>query len=95
MSSSRNSKTLLLEPTQAGIEKASKLLENDELVAFPTETVFGLGASAISNGAVKKIFKVKERPSYNPLIVHISDPQHIFLWANVPVLAQKLIDCFY
>ena len=84
MSSSRNSKTLLLEPNQAGIEKASELLRNDELVAFPTETVFGLGASAISSVAVKKIFKVKERPSYNPLIVHISDPQHIFLWANVP-----------
>lgn len=54
------------------IESAAQLLRSDELVAFPTETVYGLGANAMSTTAVSKIFEAKGRPSDNPLIVHIS-----------------------
>ncbi len=58
--------------TDEGINKAARLLKQDELVAFPTETVYGLGANALSEKAVKKIFSAKGRPEDNPLIVHIS-----------------------
>ncbi|KAJ3210967.1 hypothetical protein HK099_008141 [Clydaea vesicula] len=54
------------------LEAAAKLLRNDNVVAFPTETVYGLAANALSENSVLKIFKVKGRPSDNPLIVHIS-----------------------
>jgi L-threonylcarbamoyladenylate synthase len=55
------------------ISHAAKVLKNGGLVAFPTETVYGLGANALDEGAVKKIFTAKGRPSDNPLIVHIAD----------------------
>ncbi len=53
------------------LEQAKKLLESDQLVVFPTETVYGLGANAFSDEAIKKIYEVKGRPSNNPLIVHV------------------------
>ena len=59
------------------IQKAKELLLKDELVIFPTETVYGLGANALSSRAVQKIFEAKERPSSNPLIVHIYSPLQI------------------
>ncbi len=54
------------------IEKASQIIRNGGLVAFPTETVYGLGANALNPIAVAKIFELKERPSFDPLIVHIA-----------------------
>ena len=53
------------------IESALKFLYMDELIAIPTETVYGLAANAFSEDAVKKIFELKQRPIFNPLIVHI------------------------
>ncbi|POW16178.1 hypothetical protein PSHT_06817 [Puccinia striiformis] len=58
--------------TASGIQSAVKLIQSEDLVAFPTETVYGLGASALSSTAVSKIYKAKGRPSDNPLIVHVS-----------------------
>ncbi|PLW13240.1 hypothetical protein PCANC_18021 [Puccinia coronata f. sp. avenae] len=58
--------------TAAGIQAAAQVIRSEDLVAFPTETVYGLGASALSTTAVSKIFKAKGRPSDNPLIVHVS-----------------------
>ena len=55
------------------IEAAADLLRNNEVVAFPTETVYGLGAVVASDEAVSKIFTAKGRPGDNPLIVHIGD----------------------
>ncbi|KAI8453458.1 SUA5 protein [Phakopsora pachyrhizi] len=63
------------ERTSAAIKRAARLIESDSLVAFPTETVYGLGADATSSAAVSKIFNTKGRPSDNPLIVHISDAE--------------------
>jgi L-threonylcarbamoyladenylate synthase len=54
------------------IEKAAALLKAGELVAFPTETVYGLGGDALSDRAVAKIYETKGRPTFNPLIVHVS-----------------------
>ncbi len=64
--------TLKLKTTAEDITAAAEILRNDGIVAIPTETVYGLAASAYSNGAVEKVFKAKGRPQDNPLIVHIS-----------------------
>jgi L-threonylcarbamoyladenylate synthase len=58
---------------QKQIEEAAQIIRNGGLVAFPTETVYGLGANALNPFAVAKIFELKERPSFDPLIVHIAD----------------------
>ncbi|HRM20897.1 MAG TPA: Sua5/YciO/YrdC/YwlC family protein, partial [Trichococcus flocculiformis] len=55
------------------IDEAAELLKAGDLIAFPTETVYGLGAIASNDEAVKNVYKVKGRPSDNPLIVHVSD----------------------
>jgi L-threonylcarbamoyladenylate synthase len=57
----------------AGIAEAARLIKAGEVVAFPTETVYGLGADATNDAAVARIFAVKGRPSFNPLIVHVAD----------------------
>lgn len=77
------------------IEAAQKLMSN-EVVAFPTETVYGLGGNAKSDDAVVKIFEAKGRPGDNPLIVHISDREqiHSFIKA-VPEKAKSLMDAFW
>jgi L-threonylcarbamoyladenylate synthase len=77
------------------IGRAAALLRAGELVAFPTETVYGLGADASNPEAVAKIFAAKGRPADHPLIVHISDAAHLERWArDIPaeahVLAQAL-----
>ena len=55
------------------IERAAQLIRDGELVALPTETVYGLGADATNERAVAKIFEAKGRPTFNPLIVHVLD----------------------
>ena len=62
------------DPTPASIAKAARLLREGKLVAFPTETVYGLGADATSDAAVAAIFAAKGRPRFNPLIVHVENP---------------------
>ncbi|MFA6460996.1 MAG: L-threonylcarbamoyladenylate synthase [Candidatus Woesearchaeota archaeon] len=87
-------KTLLLKPAQ--ISKAAKILQQGGLVAFPTETVYGLGANALDEKAVKKIFVAKGRPADNPLIVHIADKKMLpALVKIVPSSAKKLIKKFW
>jgi L-threonylcarbamoyladenylate synthase len=77
------------------IEAAQKLKEN-EVVAFPTETVYGLGGNAKSDEAVLKIFNAKGRPGDNPLIVHISDREQIRpLVKAIPEKAKLLMDAFW
>lgn len=68
-----NRKTLRLSTSEEDIEKAGQIIRNGGLVAFPTETVYGLGADALNEKAVKSIYQAKGRPSDNPMIVHISD----------------------
>ena len=52
------------------LKKAKKSIENNNVIGLPTETVYGLAANAYSNKAVKKIFKLKKRPKFNPIIIH-------------------------
>ncbi|MCX7905581.1 MAG: L-threonylcarbamoyladenylate synthase, partial [Elusimicrobiales bacterium] len=62
----------IIKATKSNIEKCAKLIKKGELVAFPTETVYGLGGCVFNEKAIKKIFKLKQRPYNDPLIVHIS-----------------------
>lgn len=78
------------------INKAKKILENNELVAIPTETVYGLAGNIYSETAIKKIFETKKRPFYNPLIVHIHNKKLIDEIAiNIPEKARILADAFW
>ncbi len=77
------------------IKKAATLLKKGEIVAIPTETVYGLGADATNEVAVDKIFTAKGRPSDNPLIVHIASKEQLFkLVTEVPSYVEDLIDEF-
>ncbi|MGO4304907.1 L-threonylcarbamoyladenylate synthase [Cupriavidus sp. RAF12] len=83
-------------PTAAELDEAVRLLEAGQLVAFPTETVYGLGADAENPEAVARIFAAKGRPSNHPVIVHVVDGADVGYWAEVvPEAAQKLIDAFW
>ncbi|MGE5626815.1 MAG: L-threonylcarbamoyladenylate synthase [Solirubrobacterales bacterium] len=78
------------------IEEAGDVIKNGGLVVFPTETVYGLGANALEEDAVKKIFQAKGRPQDNPLIVHVSDYNEIKpLVREVPESAEKLMKKFW
>lgn len=78
------------------LARAVALLSAGELVAFPTETVYGLGADADNPAAVAKIFVAKGRPSDHPLIVHIADVQQLDQWAiGIPESARKLAETFW
>lgn len=90
-------KTITLKGGQAeDIARAAELLRQGELVAFPTETVYGLGADAINEEAVKGIYQAKGRPSDNPLIVHIYQREQLFLLAReISTVAELLIERFW
>ena len=85
------------------LKEAGIAISNGHLVAFPTETVYGLGANAFSNTASSKIFKAKGRPSDNPLIVHISERSQLYEWILRPInpdyvihpVIIKLMDSFW
>jgi L-threonylcarbamoyladenylate synthase len=78
------------------IRAAARLLEQGELVAFPTETVYGLGADAEDSRAVAKIYAAKGRPSNHPVIVHLAPGADPGYWASaIPGQALALIDAFW
>ena len=62
-------------PDPVLVARAAEILQNGGLAAFPTETVYGLGADGLNPDAVKKIFRAKGRPADNPLILHLSEPK--------------------
>ena len=78
------------------LNEAAHYLQHNEVIAFPTETVYGLGANATSDAAVSKIFAAKGRPSDNPLIVHIAEQDQLLEAVEmIPDKAQKLIEAFW
>ena len=88
--------TLLLGDDPLSVTRAGNIIKNGGLVAFPTETVYGLGAAATDSEAVKRIFTAKGRPLDNPLIVHISSREQLNQIAKtVPDTANILIDKFW
>src|SRR3954452_12759940 len=83
-------------PTDAELQRAAELIREGGLVAFPTETVYGLGANALDAEAVRRIFEAKRRPWASPIIVHVSDCQRArTVAAEWPVTAQKLAARFW
>lgn len=86
----------LLPANDTNIAYAANILKNGGLVAFPTETVYGLGADALNVTAVKRIFTAKGRPADHPLIVHIAKAQQLTDWADVvPDAAYQLAEHFW
>jgi L-threonylcarbamoyladenylate synthase len=82
--------------TQVEIDTAVQALRNGELVAFPTETVYGLGANAQNPAAVRRIFEAKGRPPNHPVIVHLDDPRFLHRWVReVPQAAARLAEAFW
>lgn len=78
------------------IEEAGKILKEGGLVAFPTETVYGLGGDALNPVSSEKIYAAKGRPSDNPLIVHIADKSHVYQIAKkISKEAEKLMEAFW
>ncbi len=81
-------------PQKELIESAARIIKEGGLVAFPTETVYGLGADATDENAAKKIYSAKGRPSDNPLIIHIADPEDAEKYAHTNDLYYKLAKAF-
>ncbi len=84
---------MIFKANKQNIQKAARLIQSGEVVAFPTETVYGLGASAYNSKAIAKIFAIKNRPTFNPLISHIADIDFLKEYAEtderVLALAKK------
>lgn len=93
-----NTEIIKIDPNnidEAALARAGKIIASGGLAAFPTETVYGLGASALDEKAAEKIYAAKGRPSDNPLIVHICSKEQISdAAAEIPPYAHKLIDKF-
>ncbi len=88
-------RTELLQPDAAGIARAAALLAAGGLVAFPTETVYGLGADARNSLAVARIFEAKGRPRFNPLIVHVASAQAARRYVDWTEQADTLARAFW
>ncbi len=90
-----NMQTLILNSDEKSLEIAKNIINNGGLVAFPTETVYGLGGNALNKDSIKKIYLAKGRPSDNPLIVHVCDETMLKpLVRNIPLKARALMDAF-
>lgn len=86
----------MVRASQTEIEKAVETLRAGDLVVFPTETVYGLGANAANPAAVRKIFEVKGRPADHPVIVHLDNPRYLHRWVSeVPPAAERLAAMFW
>lgn len=86
----------LLDPTANNVKRCAQALQNGQLVAFPTETVFGLGAAVTQAAAIEGIFKAKGRPSEHPLIAHVAPGVELQHWVTeVTPTMQKLMDAFW
>ena len=85
---------ILSDRSETELKRAAQLLAENKLVAFPTETVYGLGANALNGDAVKRIFEAKGRPQDNPLIVHLESPEKAEDFAYTSALYYKLARAF-
>ena len=87
--------TRLCNADDASVREAADILKAGGLVAFPTETVYGLGANAFDASAVLSVFTAKGRPADNPLIVHIHDRNQLDEICDIPLRAPALMDAFW
>lgn len=88
-------KSRIYKPDATAYAHATKLLHGGELVSFPTETVYGLGANALDSKAVAKIYSAKNRPSFNPLIVHVANKDTVLNYVEMNDQAQTLAEKFW
>ncbi|WP_085904524.1 L-threonylcarbamoyladenylate synthase [Kiloniella majae] len=95
VSAPKNRYPNIFDANQAGLEHACNLLRSGKLVAFPTETVYGLGANATNAKACASIYEAKGRPSFNPLIVHFPDITEAEKRVSFNAKAQKLAHAFW
>lgn len=86
---------IIYTPSSDHITMAATHLQKGEVVAFPTETVYGLGADATNEKAIEKIYQAKGRPSFNPLIIHIWRQEQVALYATVSAQAESLMRHFW
>jgi L-threonylcarbamoyladenylate synthase len=87
---------MVVPPTPENLEKAARILRSGGLVAFPTETVYGLGANALDAQAAARVFEAKQRPAFDPLIVHVASREMLEqVAAEVPPQAEALIERFW
>ena len=85
----------IVKPTPQAIAEAADALRHGALVAFPTETVYGLGADATNSRAVARVFEAKGRPRFNPLIAHVADLASAERIAHFPAHARRLAEAFW
>jgi L-threonylcarbamoyladenylate synthase len=82
--------------SMASLQQAAELLRSGGTVAFPTETVYGLGANALDQGAVQSIFEAKQRPAWDPLIVHVVDQEQLAMVAvDIPPNGRVLMEAYW
>lgn len=81
--------------TASDVEEVCRLLLDGEVVGIPTETVYGLAADALNPKAVERIYHIKNRPAFNPLIIHIGTPGSADRYVHLPAIAQQLMDAFW
>lgn len=86
--------TEILQPTEPNLIRAAELIKRGELVAFPTETVYGLGADGLNVKACRKIFTAKGRPNDKPLSLHVASLEMIEQIAKITAQAEKLFSTF-
>jgi len=91
----KNQRDIMVEMNRAGIDRAVGCIHSSDVVAFPTETVYGLGADATNDIAVARIFEAKERPQFNPLIVHFSRTDAVWAETVPSEMAMKLAVAFW
>lgn len=87
--------TIIATATPESLEKAAEILRGGDIVAFPTETVYGLGANALDGMAVAKIFAAKNRPAINPVIVHVARIDDAAKYVIVDARARGIMDAFW
>ncbi len=87
--------TKIMEATPINLLLAAKFLTQGKLVSFPTETVYGLGADATNDAAVASIFEAKQRPSFNPLIIHLSSLEEAEKYVDFDIVSRKLAEAFW
>ncbi len=88
-------RTEALDADTDGTARAAEILRRGGLVAFPTETVYGLGADATNGIAVARIFEAKNRPAFNPLIVHVRNSEHARRLVRFDLLAERLAEAYW
>ncbi len=86
---------MIIAPTPQGIAEACRLLGEGQVVGMPTETVYGLAADATEDNAVARIFEVKNRPTFNPLIIHVASAIEAAALVEAPLEAQSLMEVFW